>query len=90
MAALTPTEIEALVAEARANHVRANAPDHKGTWCPECASNWPCDAIRLADALEAAGKRERRICSVETLCLDCAEKMRSAVYAARASTQEKR
>ena len=46
-----------LVAEVRADHAEAPRGDDGAPagFCGECGQGWPCDAIRLADALEGKG-----------------------------------
>lgn len=48
------------VADIRARHKSIpNGP--MSAWCVECDHDWPCDAIRLADALEESEKERLRV-----------------------------
>lgn len=41
--------------EIRQHHIRQ--PDEAGDYCPRCGDMWPCDAVTLADELEALRAR---------------------------------
>jgi hypothetical protein len=51
-------EYRALIEEARVNHRQSPSG---GEWCFFCRADWPCHAIRLADAMEAESARAARL-----------------------------
>jgi hypothetical protein len=73
----------ALIDEARVNHRQSPSG---GEWCFFCRADWPCHAIRLADALEAESARasalEQKIYDEQmegsAICMDWSERLDAA------------
>ena len=76
---------EQLIDEARDNHFEDMWADGSPC-CPVCNCSWPCDASRLADALEAAQAALRRVFNQghNDDCLFCGFKDRIALAALEA------
>lgn len=52
---MTPEETRDLIAEIRGGHARQDRREGEPPMCLACSPvDWPCDAVRAADALEAA------------------------------------